>query len=143
MILIPDVSAYLPSKIQQRPKDYFVYGAEFLPLAAGATTSFNINIQADSSFLFMKLTGVATDVANTTFFDSVPVLLTFLDTASGRQSQSLAIHWNTVVGDGREGFELPYPKYISPTSTFAVQAQNLDAANAFNLRLSLQGFKVF
>lgn len=133
----------LPRKLLRRLKDFFVYTAEFLPLAAGGTATVNTAIQADSDFLIVAVTRVVTDIANTTFLANVPQLVTITDAGSGRNLMDRAVHMDNLIGTAQLPSYWPYPKLIRASGTLNTTVQNLDGANARNVRISYLGFKVF
>ena len=135
--------AYLPRHLKGHPKDYFSYSALFLPIAAADTTSFNIAIQADSSFMIQYITRVVNDVANLVFFDQAPLLMLITDTGAGRVLMDTQVQIENLAGTAQRPFIPPFPKFVQASATLSVQLQNLDPANAFNVRITFHGFKVF
>ena len=134
---------YLPRALLRRLKDFFVYTAEFLPLAAGGTGTVQTAIQADSDFLIVYVTRVVTDVANVVFVDPVPALVQVTDAGSGRNLMDRAVHMDNLIGTAQRPGRWPYPKLIRASGTLTTTVQNLDGANARNVRISYLGFKVF
>lgn len=132
----------LPQALWKRAKDFFIYSTDFLPLAANATRSQDIAIQADSDFLTVVLNVTVTETNNTTFVDPAPIMVLITDTGSGRNLQNQATHLNNLYGDGNLPGYIPFPKLIPAASTLSTQLQNL-SATAYNVRVSYVGFKVF
>jgi hypothetical protein len=128
-------------------EDFYVYVVPaFAALAAGASATNNVQIQADSDFVLEQITYTAT-IANAAFtystrpIPNVNMLIT--DTGSGRQLMSAAVPLWTMGGSGEEPFELPRPKAFVARSTIAVQLSNFDAAQAYSVYISLIGRKLY
>ena len=132
----------LPREFWPKTKDFFVYSIEFVPLAASATSTTSIQIQADSAFLITMGTVVVTDTTNATFISNIPELILITDAGSGRQLSDKAVHMNNLFGTAQLPAVWPFPKIMAPSSTLAATLQNLEAT-ARNVRLSFWGFKVF
>lgn len=135
-------SGMLPPQLRGRAKDFFIYTVDFLPIAANATASEDIQIQNDSDFLIMAGTRVVTDTANTTFLGDVPQLVQINDSGSGRELTNRATHIENWFGTGQLPAYWPYPKVIKRSSTLRTTLQNLEATDR-NTRISYQGFKIF
>lgn len=124
----------------------FVYRAVFSGLTAGATATFQINIQADSDFKILAGTyhanvANAAQTASSFTYPLVDVLLT--DQGSGRQFMDNPVSLPALFGNGQLPFLWPVPKLMAARSTLQVQAQNYDAAATYNLRLYFVGVKLF
>lgn len=122
--------------------DYFVYGTDFTPLNASATTANNIAINGDSAFCILSACIVETDTANTTFLSNLPLLALLKDSGSGRDFSNTPIHADNWFGTAQEPKYWDVPKILAPNSAFSVQLQNLEATNR-NIRVSFHGFKIF
>lgn len=126
--------------------DFYVYETDFAAIAAGATVTNTINIQADADFVVQKLTYFA-DLAAAAQTDSgrviplVSVLIT--DTGSGRQLMSSAVPVPNIFGTGEIPYILTQPKIFAARSNIQIQVSNFSAATAYNLKLSLIGVKQF
>lgn len=128
-------------------EDFFVYAVPvFTALAAGASATNNIQIQADSDFVLEQITYTAT-IANAAFTSGArPIAncsMLITDTGSGRQLMSSAVPLWTIAGSAEQPFELPRPKAFVSRSTIAVQLNNFDAAQTYNVFISLIGRKLF
>lgn len=127
-------------------KDFFIYAADFTGLASGSSQTQTINIQADSDFVVQKLT-FAANVANAGQTDSSRVIplcsLLITDTGSGRQLSNIPIDLSTLFGTGEIPFILPQPKVFVARSNISLQLANYDAAQTYNVKLSLIGMKLF
>jgi hypothetical protein len=136
----------IPPGLRKRLKDKFAYGLDFLPLAAATTTPLTINIEADSDFVIVSAQAIVTSTDNLTLQTFNPLLVDMRDTGSGRTFFNSARHFNTVFGTAEAPalwWRMGYVKRLRASSTLLVQLQNLDPANAFNVRLTFDGFKVF
>jgi len=126
--------------------DFYVYSAVFAALAAAASATQNITIQADSDFILQKLTyhaniAAAAQLSGTRIVPLVSLLIT--DSGSGRQIMDRAIPLVTFFGDGELPFILPNPKVFKARANITIQATNFSAATAYNLYLSFIGVKKF
>lgn len=136
--------SWLPRELWNRSKDFFVYSAQFLPLPAGSTSTFETPIQADSYFLLVDVARVVTQAADETAAIAFPpLLITILSTASGRNLMDRAQHLENIAGTGQLPNYWPMSKLFEPNTSISTTLQNLDGANAFNVRISYLGFKVF
>jgi hypothetical protein len=145
---LPNWSAYagiLPPAVLRATKDFFMYTAAFLPLAAGAVnTQVATQIQADSDFLIIGASRIVTDTAAPPVVVAAPVItIQINDSGSGRNLLDAATHIDNVVGTAANPFYWPYPKLVKRTSTLTTILTNLDAANARNVRIAYYGFKLF
>lgn len=130
----------------------FTYSAVFYTagannnLAAGATGTANINIDASSPFVIVSQTYYA-NTANaasteaTTPIPNIVVLLT--DTGSSRTMSDVAVPVWSLFGNGRFPYVLPEPKLMAANSQLQIQATNRDAAAGYNLYLNFNGYKLY
>lgn len=133
----------LPPELASKAKDYFAYSFDFLPLAANSTATESIQIQADSSYLMMAVSGTARDpAAVATVFDPPAVTVQFDSSGSGRLLQNRAVDWDNIVGSAELPYLLSFPKWLDANSTLDAQLSNL-GAQAYDIRLTLHGFKLF
>ena len=127
-------------------KDFFIYGSNFLSIAAGVTQSNSLNIQADSDFDLLKL-AFASDLAAGVQTDSTRTIpqctLILLDTGSGRQLMNQGIDLTTFFGSGNEPFILPMPKRFRANTSLTLSLTNYSTAQTYNVRMSLIGMKVY
>ena len=146
MSRIPSWLSALPRRLWNKPKDGFIYSANFPTLGAAgsatATQSVQVQIASDSDFIIQSLLRIATDVTTGTFFDRVPVNVLLTDGATGRQLMDNAVHVEALCGDAQNPGWTPFPKRMGSASTLNVQVTNL-GTNTLNLRLYFAGFKVF
>lgn len=139
---------FIPTNLAKLTKDGFVYVAEWVGatvLGAGATVPVQVQIQADSYFETVLLTGNVSSTDNTTTpsVANPPILVSMLDSGSGRQLQSNPALWGNIMGTAQLPGFLPFPKLLAPSATLTITLQNLDGVNARNVRIALVGFKVF
>jgi hypothetical protein len=144
---IPSWLSALPRSLWAKPKDGFVYTANFPNLTAvgtpNATQQFSIQIQSDSDFIILSMTRIATDNATgLVFFDRVPALIQLTDTGSGRALSDAPLHIEAYMGDGQNPGWAPFPKRMGAASNLNVSVTNIGNV-ALNLRLGFHGFKVF
>jgi hypothetical protein len=136
----------LPPGLRRRLKDKFAYGADFLPLAAGLTATQQVNIEADSDFAIVSAQAIVTSDDNLTLQTFSPFLVDFRDTGSGRTFFNAPRHFNTIFGTAEAPaywWRMGYLKRLRASSTLSVTIQNLNAATDFNIRITLDGFKIF
>lgn len=134
---------WFPQKARGLAIDYFTYGTNFTPLAAGSTTTNPINITNDSAFCILSAVLVETDTTNLVFLPQRPLLAKLQDSGAGRDLSNVATHVDNWFGTAEEPKYWDIPKILSPNTTFSVQMQNLDPANARNVRVNFHGFKIF
>lgn len=134
---------WFPPKARGLAIDYFAYGTDFVPLGAGATVANPINITNDSAFCILSAVMVETDISNLVFLPQRPLLASLQDSGSGRNFSSTPVHADNWFGTAEEPKYWDIPKILSPNTTFTVQLQNLDPANARNCRVTFHGFKIF
>lgn len=134
---------YLPEGLADRARDFFIYGTDFLPLAAGATATQNISIQDDSHFLIVAACASArTDAAPPVVVPDPALLVRIEDTGSGRNLDNRAQDYRNVFGSGQFPAYWPYPKLINRASVIATTLTNNQGA-ALQVRVSYLGFKIF
>ncbi len=144
---IPSWLSALPRNLWNKPKDGFVYTANFPALTAAGTPTasqnFSIQIQSDSDFIIQSMTRICTDAATgLIFFDRAPVLIQLADTGSGRSLSDAPLHIEAYMGDGQNPGWVPFPKRMGAASNLNVTVTNLGTVS-LNLRLGFHGFKVF
>lgn len=122
--------------------DAFTYSANFLPLGASASLNQQINISGDSAFVILSAVMVETATDNTTFLPQRPLLVSLLDSGSGRQFSNNAIPADGWFGDAYLPGVWPIPKILAPNATLTVGLQNLEAT-ARNVYAIFIGFKIF
>lgn len=132
--------------VNYRRRDFYIYEAQTVALAAGGNANDTINIEADSDFILQKLTfeadlaGVA-QLQSTQIFPNVTVQLT--DTGSGRQLMQDAIPITSFFGIGMVPFILPNPRLFMRNSTIQVAFTSFEAAVTPTIRLAFIGYKIY
>lgn len=135
--------SHLPPQLRRRAKEGFVYFASAIPLAAAGTVVVTVAIQNDSDFLWVDLTGAARDpAALQTIFPNPAVTIQVNDSGSGRNVFQQPEDWVAVVGTAQLPGEFAYPYLAEKGGTLTITLQNL-AAQAYDIRLALRGFKIF
>lgn len=127
-------------------RDFFVYNAVFANLAAGASATYNLSINADSDFQVEKLTYMAdlSAAAETASGLVIPlVTVQIQDSGSGRYLMDQATPVPNLFGTGQIPFVLKQPKIFVARANIVVTVANYSAVTAYNLRLSFIGSKLF
>ena len=123
--------------------EYFVFGTDFTPLNAGATATQSISITGDAAFIVLSAVLVLTDTTNLVFLSNRPLLADIGEGGSGRHLSNTPIHVNNWFGTAEEPKYWDVPRLLAPNTNMNVQMQNLDAANARNVRVAFHGFKIY
>lgn len=133
---------WYPREARNLALDYFVYGTDFEPLAASATTTRAIQINSDSAFLVLSATMVETDTANTVFLANRPLLVSLSTGGAQLNLSNSPVHADNWLGTAEQPKYWDVPKILLPNTTFNVQLQNLEATDR-NVRVAFHGFKLF
>lgn len=133
---------WFPPEAKHLALDYFVYGTDYEPLLANATTTRSIQINSDSAFLILSAVMVETDENNTTFMANRPLLVQLSTGGAALNLSNTPIHADNWFGTAEEPKYWDLPKVLLPNTTFNVQLQNLEAV-ARNVRVAFHGFKLF
>lgn len=127
-------------------KDPFTYTANVLNIAGAASSTVQVNIQADADFMIQAQVQF-TDIAAAIQTDStrvIPVATVLLtDSGSSRQLMDTDVAISSIFGTGSLPFVLPQPKLLTARSNLTVKVTNLTAATTYNIRLSFVGYKLF
>ena len=132
--------------VGNRRRDFYVYEAETIAIAVGASTNDTISIEADSDFILQKLTYLATvgDVQSTDATRIIPnVLIQITDTGSGRQLMQDAIPVSSFFGSGMLPFILPNPRLFMRNSTIQIAYTSFETAAVDDVRLAFIGYKIY
>lgn len=125
-------------------RDFFIYTAEFLPLAPNSSAVVRLQVQADSLFELTELAGaVKTADTDETVVAAPAITLTIQDEGTGRLLFDRAVEWSNVVGTAQRPFVLPQFKTFQANASIAITATSLLAAGNRRVRLSLIGYKIF
>lgn len=127
-------------------KDFFIYQIDFASLAAGVSAVGNISIQADSDFrlektVYFTAIGAAGQTDSSRVIPLITVLIT--DTTSGRQLSSAAVPVPSMFGTAEDPFIWETPHIFPARTTMNISIANFDASNAYVLRLSFIGTKLY
>jgi hypothetical protein len=139
----------MPAPNQDRrevSRDIFAYRIPFTSIASLATQNYSLQFDVDADFLWQKATMQADIAAAGQTASSLVVPLCNLlmtDSGSGRNFMSGAVPLSTIFGTGSLPFILPNPKQFRAGSTLAFALSNYDAANTYNVYLTLWGVKIF
>lgn len=132
---------------QPRAIDFYVYSFQVASLAAGASSTVSVNVEADSWFEVAK-TAYRASVANATQTNDsrvVPLIdITIFDTGSGKQLSSEPIDIATFAGHDGLPLILPSRRVFQPSSTMRVTFTNTSAAATYtNIQLNFMGNKLW
>lgn len=133
---------WFPPEARGLALDYFVYGTDFDPLSASATTTRAIQINSDSAFLILSATMVETATDDTTFMANRPLLVTLTTGGAALSLSNTPIHADNWFGTAEQPKYWDVPKILLPNTTFNVQLQNLEATDRV-IRVAFHGFKLF
>lgn len=123
--------------------ELFWYGATFLPLTAQASSTAQVQVQADADFIVVKQCRFATNSNDNSVVTSPLVTVTLTDTGSGRQLMDSAQHMENIFGTAQFPYICPQVKRLAANSTFQVAVTSLTGAVGYNLYLSFQGYKQY
>lgn len=128
----------------QVSRDLYTYQTKVATLAASGTATITIDIEADSSFIWLKTTfSVTANTAATRNTEIIPaVTVQINDTGSGRLLQQEPVQISDMAGSGILPFILPVPRTFKPKSTIQVTFINKDTvAQVVDLSLVFHGYK--
>lgn len=116
-------------------------------LAAAAGSTVIIQFDLDSVFCWLRTT-IFADLAGAVQTTSSQVLplcnLQITDTGSGQAMMNAPIPLPSIAGSGQLPYVEPTPQYIQPNTSLQFAFTNFSAATTYlNLRLQLQGFKIY
>jgi hypothetical protein len=134
------VLGWLPPQFWRTQKEFYSYGANFLPLAASGTQTQTISIQSDTDFILLYVVGVATQTDNVTPLAFRPVLVELKDNSTGSTLTQSPTHYENLFGNAMAPGIFSIPYFLRANSSLAVTLQNLEA-NDRNYRLSFMGFR--
>lgn len=127
--------------------DFYVYAVNFGNIAALATVTRQVTVQADSNFEWIMSTAYGNlNGATPPYTDNVllPINLLIVDSGSSRQLFSDPVPLPSIAGTGKQPFILPVPRLFMAKSTIQLTAQNFDGTDTYdNVRLHLIGRKLF
>lgn len=146
------MSTYRPAELfadkhGQYYKDFYFYKAIVSSLAASASATTIINIEANSDFIWLKSSYVA-DIAGAAQTEAdrvIPLVrVSITDSGSGRQLQNLPIPVPSMAGHEGLPLNLPVPREFQRNSNISFTFSNYSAATTYaNVELTLIGYKKF
>lgn len=146
---VPTVPAlyldFLPPHLRGNPRDFFAYSpTDFANIAVGTAQTQSFTVQNDSDFLIVALAGEEIDPADEgVALPTSPLTIAIQDGGSGRNLQNRPQAYANLVGTGQLPAYMPYPKFIDRASEVSVTIANNDPTQAYRVRLSFLGFKIF
>jgi hypothetical protein len=138
----------VPREFWNVKKTFFIYEADFIPLALSATATINTQIQNDSHFLCIGGCKLQTDVGNAVVTDSpstanaTGILVQITDVAAGFPLSQVPVPLENIFGSAQLPAIWALPKLFRKGTTIATQVQNL-IATARNLRISYWGIRIY
>ena len=128
-------------------RTFFTYESDTIAtLNAGNSITQTFNIAGDSDFFWTKFAAFALvgGTATTRLNDQLPaVLVTIINTTSGRQYSSNPVPLPNIAGTGPLPFIIPMITLWEKKSTIQITLQNEGNANYSNIQLSFHGIKAF
>lgn len=126
--------------------DVFSYVFPTFTIAPAANQTQQVVIQADSAFECFSIAfhadiAVAAFVWNTRPIPNVTLILQ--DTGSGRNLMNGAVPLSAIAGIAEQPAYLPQPKTFNPLAAIQATLTNFDAAVTYNIRLTLNGRKIY
>lgn len=126
-------------------RDYFTYTASVASLAAGASATDQVSINADSDFVWEKTSYFATlaSAAQTDSSRVIPLVnVSITDGGSGRNLQDDPTPLPAIAGNGGLPLNLSVPRVFDANATVSVTFSNFDAAATYtDLYMVFHGYK--
>lgn len=125
--------------------DHFIYTARVQGIAAGASASALINIEANSDFVWLK-TAYAADIAGAAQTDSNRVIplarVSITDSGSGVNLQNVPVAIPSLAGHEGLPLNLGQPRTFSANSNISLTFSNYSAATTYaNLEINFIGYR--
>ncbi len=135
----------IPQALRGNDRDWFGYPVNALALpAAGGVMNPTFTIAGEADFQCTAINGTARDpAAPGTLFLNPAIMLEIHDGGSGRNFFSQPADWHTVVGTAQHPGKLAYPKFLKRKGTIRVTVINNALLQAYDVRLTFAGFKIF
>jgi len=125
-------------------KSCYQYSFTFTGLAPNTNSTQTKNVQIDSDFVWIKGEYFA-DIASAGQTDSgrvIPLCTAYVqDTASSYYLSDAPVPLPSLFGIGEIPFILPVPYVFAGGGTIVLNVFNFDAANIYNLRITMTGMK--
>lgn len=125
--------------------DHFIYTARVSGVAAGASVSALINVEANSDFVWLKTAYVA-DVAGAPQTDSSRVIplvrVSITDSGSGVNLQNIPVAISSLAGHEGLPLNLSQPRVFSANSNISLTFSNYSDATTYgNVEVSFIGYR--
>jgi len=128
-------------------QDFYIYVADFAALAASASATVSLSVEADSTFVWTKAAYYADAnpiAAQTDSTRVIPnVLVSITDSGSGRNLQNKPVPLNCYGGHDGLPFVLPVAREFKASSSINVSIVNVSTVVFNNLKFCLIGYKKF
>lgn len=128
-------------------QDFYIYVADFGTLAASASASLALSVEADSTFVWTKASYYADAnpiAAQTDSSRVIPnVLVSITDSGSGRNLQNKPVPLNCYGGHDGLPLVLPVAREFKASSSINVSITNVSTVVFNNLKFCLIGYKKF
>jgi len=125
---------------------FFSYQVTIAGLAAAASSTQNIAIDAGSKFLLQKITYMA-DISAAAQTDSTRVIplisVQITDSGSGQNLFNQSVPVPSISGTGELPFVMPNPQLFEANSNITLVFLNYSASTTYNLYFTLHGQKIF
>lgn len=130
----------------QYTEDFFTYSINIGSITTLATSTQQINIQADSDFEWVMSTASGNLNGNSEPWTDacvIPITVTIVDSGSGRQLMNSAMPMSGLAGTGKQPFILPIPRRFNAKSTVTLVFTSFSASTWDHLFFNMIGRKIF
>lgn len=124
-------------------QEFFTYSAPLDSLAAGASSSVQINIQANSDFMINKIVFAVFDAATGDIVADPNMTVNLVDAGSGLSLFDNPQPIGNVAGTAQLPFVPPVAKLLKAKSTLSVQYANRSAVTLYNIIITFHGSKLY
>lgn len=122
--------------------DHYIYSAEVVNIAAGATLTSNIQIEANSNFVWVKSSFAAS--ASGALTDSPLVKMQIVDSGSGLNLQNIPTELTSLAGSRGLPLVLPQEREFNANSNVQFVFNNYSGAVTYeHVTIALIGYKKF
>lgn len=130
-------------ELQNRKVQYAAWTRNFVMAAAAVASTQEITMDSAYDALLIGATRVVTNAAGTTFSANGPVLVMIRDTSTSDNITDQPTPLDNIFGTAQNPMIFPWPRLVKASGTVSTIMDNLDAANAFTVRITYHGVKVF
>lgn len=127
----------------QYAQDLFVYSSDLGAINTGKSAIGIINIERNSAFEAILLTGGGATAAGGVFSPLNGIDLVLTDGASSRSLMQAAVPTANMLGTGDFPFTLPINRRFMPSTQLSIFAHVYDTANMADVQVSLIGRKIW